>query len=261
LIGRFVSRSPLEELAPLLGRGGWVSWPQYLYSRNDPVNVSDASGLQTSASTGECALKQAFYNLVRSLFVTDEVWQPLLDNWFNETGPNPASFDGSDDPHNQQIANNVGFKKLLECWFAARNAGLGVVPKGRWSVTNAGFTWNYTLNPKEAAGGIFAFGPMTNFLGSYTAAVTVLCDDNPICDVRIEVKNTTSWQSATGIPGRFAPFLAKLGIINTDGRASVWPSHKRGAGPCTPSTGGDFAQVFTFDLKGVACGGETCDLT
>ncbi len=260
-VGRFISRDPLAVEAPSASTCV-ACGDLYIYVGNNPVNGVDPSGLQVfDPCAVENALKNAFYKLVRNnVFPGDNVWGPLLDDWYNEAGTDPRSFDGLDDPHNKQISQNLGFKKLLQCWFAFHRRGAAALPPppNRWSVTPGGFTWEYTLNPFEAAGGPLAFNPVTNFMGGYTATVTMLQDDCPLCDVRIQISNVTSWFSATRIPGRWQKFLASLGLTSANGK-SVWPSHLRGRGPCKPSTGGNFTQIYTFDLKGVECVGNTCN--
>ncbi len=255
---RFFSRDPAAHKPPRDLRGPHSS-ACYQYVSNDPVNAIDPTGMLIDPCPIERRLKQAFYKIVRANFLTDDVWGPLFDDWFKEQGPDPRLFDGLADEHNKQIAKNIGFKKLLQCWFAYLRNGPGAVPAGRWVVDKNGFSWQYTFDPLDAAGSLLAFTDATNFLGSYTAKVTILSDDCPICDIRIEINNKTGWDSATGIPGRMAKYLKRLGInTNAAGRSSVWPSHPRGSRRCPPSTGGNFTQIYTFEMKNVECVGKEC---
>jgi hypothetical protein len=221
---------------------------------------------------------EQFYKIVSSLFVNDNVWKPLLDNWYYERGPKSGVDFLGNTPQNQAIVDNVGFRRLLACWFVAKHGNnVPESPTDAWIIGDGGFHWGFRWNQSESAGGPAAYDAATNFLGSYDVEITMLNDHCPFCDVSITVKNTTSWDSATGIPKSVSTKLLNeyLGFpalnalfnlpVNEAGRMSMFPSHLMNQGPCSgkfPSRGGDYTQKYIFALYKIPCSGDpkTCIL-
>src|SRR5262249_4130187 len=151
-----------------------------------PTSAVDPSG--TLFGFFERSLKAQGFLFWRTFVVTSPHWRDLLEAWYFETGPNPVILAGIADPRNADIAANIGFQRLLTCWFA-RNLSGAAVPPGRWVVDAAGFQWQYAYDFRSAAGGPAAYTPTPNFLGSYRANISLLRRRPGLCDVSVTVLN------------------------------------------------------------------------
>ena len=176
-------------------------------------------------------------NLLRPIGYGQNIWQTLMDDWYFERGLAARTFTGINDPYNTDIAKNIGFKKLVDCWLAKDLKDNG------YKVTKTGIVWKYSLNRAKAAGGAAAYTPATEFLGSYSATLTRIKKPNGKCDVSVFATNLSGWTSGTRLPKRFQ------GVA---GQTSLFFNHPRNAG-LAPSRGGNMTQNYIFTLKDQNC--------
>jgi len=92
-----------------------------------------------------------------------------------------------------------------------------------------------------------AYTAATDFLGSYDALLTVKKKENCLLDIGVTIYNVTNWPSACGT-------FEALG-----GSFCTYAAHAQGAGPFSPSRGGDLVQYYFFDVKGIPIAKE-CSL-
>jgi hypothetical protein len=244
--GEFISRDPLEYV------DGMSQYRAYFVPKGmDPLGLfllspADAKyfGYLIWREVMVGGRNHISLSTLATVFLGSNRWQLLMDDWYWEIGLNPRIFTGISNGYNRDIAKNVGFKKLVRCWLALVNNG-AKIPKGRWRVNALGIQWQYTLNRNQAAGGIAAFTPATEFLGTYSATLTVVKNANGKCDVTVAAWNISGWTSATRIPGRFKKYFGK----------SIFKNHARGAGGPWPwpSRGGNMTQFYNFVLKDQEC--------
>ena len=237
ITGRWLSRDPIGE------RGGENI---YGFIQNDPVDVIDNLGLIPVWL--EQTAKEVGFQAFRALAVTASQWRDVMDAWYYETGPHPVTYTGISDSRNSDIASNPGFRKLLTCWIAQKRGES--VPSGAWKVDKTGIQWIYTYSRYNAAGGFEAYRSETEFLGTYAANVTALgSSSGGKCRYKIHAWNTSGWTSGTRLPGFVADALRSLGWSGT----SIFYNHRRGAGPYTPSRGGNLDQNYDFETEADCC--------
>lgn len=222
----------------------------YGFAANSPVNEVDPLGLTLADD-----FKYIGYRFWRWAFVTKPEWQEVMDDWYYETGPNPAYFIGDSDPRNVGIANNTGFQHLLNCWIAKRR-GEQVPQSSEWEVRDDGFYWHYGywgfLGLNTSAGGAAAYDSATHLLGSYNAKLTYVGSDGSQDTVRVEVYNRSGWVSGTRTEG--IPLIGWLIRHFGSGAVSMFENHERGAGPESPSSrGGNLDQYYIFTVKADHC--------
>ena len=246
--GRFLNRDPIgEKDLEYIGPKGDVAMSAiepYTFVRNNPINLWDHLG--NCPVEVERAAKWAGYKFWKTTFLHKANWKLLVDKWFYEIGKADVTFTGLSNSYNKDIANNIGFKKLLKCWIAKQNGHS--VPTGKgWIIGTSNFLWRYRYNPFEAAGGLAAYQSETHFLGSYYAYVTNKTPSKKSgkCKYAIRVENTSGWTSATRLPG----FVSKFGITSP----SIWTNHRRGAARYSPSTGGTMKQHYKFTVEEDCC--------
>jgi hypothetical protein len=238
-LGRWINRDPIEESGGL---------NVYGFVGNDGINRWDYLGMVPVWI--EKHFKHLGFLAWRKLMVTSPHWKTLMNDWYYERGRQTRTISGISNPCNADISTNVGFTKLLDCWISKKNGG--TVPKGRWSVDDGGFSWQYTYRRTPAAGGWAAFRPETEFLGSYD--VIVKKKDTPPsstgkCKYEISITNTSHWASATRLPDFIVKAIKRLGYSVP----SLFSSHKRGAGRYKPSKGGDMVQIYKFTTEADCC--------
>lgn len=187
----------------------------------------------------ETQFKWRGYRFWRSRFIRAAHWRRLLDDWFFERGSRVQRFSGLADRRNRDIALNPGFALLYNRW--ARGFR-GSVSKSR--VRGNTIQWRYEYNPYSAAGGRPAYTSATHFLGTYTAKLNASGSaSGGRRNYNVSIYNCSGWVSGTRLPS----FIGRrLGLT------SFYENHPRGAGPTTPSVGGDMEQYYTFRLPGPA---------
>ena len=207
----------------------------YEYSRSEPLTNTDPWGLLVS----EKDVKEAMYNFARKHLIRKKHWRDLLKAWYYEKGNNPVIHEAGQ-PTVKDIKANAGFRLLSHCWVAKYIGCLPMREKGKhFKLHKKYFFWHYYYPDPMVPGGLAAYEDATNFLGSYTAFVKALetPDRCSYVDLKVTVANRTSWESAS----RTLKFFTDM--------FPSYPSHRRGAGPFTPSRGGDFYQRFKFTVK------------
>ncbi len=173
-------------------------------------------------------------------YVHEQHWRDVMDAWFYETGPNPATYSGLGDPRNRSIADNAGFIVLFLRWFAGKRTTLS---DGSLIHAN-GFRWRYELPVSNTPGGAAAYDSATQFLGSYDAQLTRVQGG-----VQVRITNRSNWGSGTRIPQTCRQRLRSRTGMDI---GSILSDHERGRGPCSFfgffSRGGNFDQVYTFTI-------------
>lgn len=249
--GRWLSGDPVAELGSALLTAGDYSANSSLHSysfvENDPTDKLDFLGMFS-----EALVKQMGFDFWRTHMIKSSHWREVMDAWYYENKfPDVVWFRGMTDPRNQDIASNIGFTKLLECWMAQKNGKNA--PTGRsWKVESNGFYWHYDFNRNNSAGGFAAYRDETEFLGSYYANVTSSGQKSPNgkCVVDVDIFNISGWTSGTRLPSPVKNTASKLGItLGT----SLYPSHPRRMGPYFPSRGGDLDQHYVFKAMVDCC--------
>jgi len=207
----------------------------YEYVGSNPIAGVDAWGLAT-----EQVVKEAMYSYARNVLIRKKHWRKLLKAWYYETGPNPV-LHGPSQPTVRDIKANAGFRLLSHCWVAKYIGCLEAIPESgkHFKLRKKYFFWHYYFPDPTVPGGLAAYEDATDFLGSYTAFVKAKKTAGHKClvDLNVTVANKTSWESACRTLDFFTDMFPS------------YPSHNRGAGPFTPSTGGDFYQRYTFTVK------------
>ncbi|MGB2808883.1 MAG: RHS repeat-associated core domain-containing protein [Sedimentisphaerales bacterium] len=191
----------------------------------------------------EIATKALMYRFARTVLIKDEHWRDLLDAWYHEEPPPTVFHRGFGWATCRDIAWNAGFRALLECW-VAKNYGCNhdVPERGKhFKINKHTFFWHYYYPHSSVPGGSAAYTSATNFLGSYTAQMTVKKEGPCFLDIKVAVKNDTTWRSASRTL-RMWPFPRLI---------PSYPAHERKEGPYWPSTGGRMVQRYAFRLKRV----------
>jgi RHS repeat-associated protein len=280
--GRFMSRDPIGE------RGGIN---EYAFVANNSVNTFDILGLTPPPDFPvdvERWYKEEGYQWWRKNYVTSPHWGQLMDDWFYERGRDTRIFTGNNNPFNRDIANNIGFKKLVSCWMAKKRGD--PVPTGKWAVGEDEVSFLYTFDgwfkfnqdrlrksarstgltvfnsltskeplPSDGAGGVAAYTPAMHFLGGFNAKLKTVGTDGRVAKVEVSIENFSGWESATrsgGVPGAIKGFGHFFNFTNLE--KSVFDDHKRDKARYTPSTGGNMKQTFLFDVN-VSCDAK-CEL-
>lgn len=101
-------------------------------------------------------------------YVHEQHWRDVMDAWFCELGPNPATYSGLGDPRNRSIAHDAGFIELFLRWVNGARATLSDGSR----IHAGGFRWRYELPVSNTPGGAAAYDSATHFLGTYDAGLT-----------------------------------------------------------------------------------------
>jgi RHS repeat-associated protein len=258
--GRFTTHDPL----------GYVDGMNlYEYGKTNPVLLTDPMGLcflpppicprpfplpgdddfgSPAPPLAERETKHAMYLFARTVIIRDEHWRDLLKAWYYESNGNEVTYEGFGHQTVKDIADNAGFQRLLSCWVAKYSGCFEEIPEEgkHFRLEKKSFWWHYYFPDPTVPGGLAAYTDATDFLGSYTAFVEAKKSKTHKChvDMQVTVKNLTNWPSACKTlkffkeswPGKFLP---------------DYPSHGQGAGPYSPSRGGDFRQEFIFKVNKV----------
>jgi len=235
----------------------------YEYTGGQPQLVGDPMGLTecdvgVPASGGfvvpggpyptqnERQRKLDMYRTARYFHLQKKHWREMLDNWYCENAKSPITVWGIEEECNKDIADNSGFLELLEAWVAKKYCNTELRESGGyWSVDDQGFFWRYYW-PIYHAGGGAAYEDATDFLGSYTASLSVTGKEDCKLDIDVVIYNKTGWESA----------CRTLGFI---GSICDYSDHKQREGPYNPSRGGDFEQYYIFGIEGIPIK-PTCSL-
>ena len=247
----------------------------YCFCDNNSVKMYDVIGCLPQWINE--IVKKAGYEFWGSFMVGDGTWKEMLDDWYYERGSSVRQYcDGSQQV--EDIKNNVGFRKLIDCSVAAQRGDdisreLNKCSPAT-SASAGSFYWHYAYpgKGKPAAGGSAAYQPVTHFLGSYGGTVTKESGGSVkpgLCRYKIRIQNTSGWTSGTRLPN-FARNIGSLlrnrlpawvGVSNWD-PVSLFKNHERGRNDLYPisrhSKGGNFIQSYTFICETDCC--ASCEL-
>ena len=138
-------------------------------------------------------------------------WLDLTNIWLFELGNTSEYTFGPDANTTKQLMNQEGVSQ-------ARETAYNNIKKGKFDIIN--HPWRY--NPEQFYEGVTEGNAVTSFLGSYTTTVNIIPGkhDGEFI-LNFEVKNTSSWESATRLR------KDNDGNGNNDG---IIPSKERGVG-------------------------------
>ena len=238
----FTSRDPMFE------KYFWMT--PYAYCANNPVKYVDPNGCVpilpdpikksiSKAITTSAEYAHALYNSAASIVQSHPQWIPMVNRslssikkgvekvtdmnpktmgwldltniWLFELGNTSEYTFGPDANTTKQLMNQEGVSQ-------ARETAYNNIKKGKFDIIN--HPWRY--NPEQFYEGVTEGNAVTSFLGSYTTTVNIIPGkhDGEFI-LNFEVKNTSSWESATRLR------KDNDGNGNNDG---IIPSKERGLG-------------------------------
>ena len=245
----------------------------YLFCGNDPSCNIDVQGCYPQWINE--IVKEIGYRAWKSVMLSGSAWEEMIDNWYYERGPKHF-VDG--DPRVEDIKNNIGFAKLVNCSVAAK-AGVDVSKEllkcsSATVATPNRFYWHYAYPGagKPAAGRLAAYDSAANFLGSFGGGLLLIAGEPGKpgkCKYKVTIKNVSGWTSATRLPG----FASKIGVemkthlpawigLSRWDPVSLFKNHGRSRHDLYPisgrSKGGNYEQTYHFIYEADCC--AKCEL-